>query len=233
MPMAAGVAPRRAGPPTTMPGRRPRRGDHGVVDDDDLAAERIAADAAQQPAVVVDFGHDARTVRAQRDGDDGVAAALDIDLAGIEGEAGRFVVTDDVAAALADDDAIGLADDRAVAFLHLLALGAQLLEVVGHRRSDRPGGSPAAIARRWPRAARGPGRPEPVPGGRVRRRGPGADAAAGGADERRRRAQQRRAGSAGTSRYAGLRPAGGGVGAAPGRGASWLGGGLCRRRGGC
>ena len=101
---------------------------------------RVATQAAQQPTVLVAFCHDARAVRTQRDGDDGVAAALDIDLAGIEGEAGGLVVADDLTVTLSDDDAVVLADDRAVAFLYLLPLGAHGVEAVGHDgRIDRTG----------------------------------------------------------------------------------------------
>jgi hypothetical protein len=58
------------------------------------------------------------------------AAALDIDLAGVEREAGRFIAADDVVAAsrmMTRSDS----DHGAVAFLHLLALSAQLLECWG------------------------------------------------------------------------------------------------------
>ena len=95
-------------------------GGKAVVDDDDLAAAGVAAEAPQQTAFGIVDGDDANAVAALDDGLGVGAAAFDVHVARANGEAAELVVVDDGAVAFADDGAITLADEGAIAFARIL-----------------------------------------------------------------------------------------------------------------
>src|SRR6266403_1549608 len=81
----------------------------GVVDDDDLAAPFVAADAAQQPAITGDHGNDLRAVRPDHDGTGFAADGLGLDVTRTIAEAIEIVAADILLPArVADDNAVRL-----------------------------------------------------------------------------------------------------------------------------
>src|SRR5262249_53004805 len=106
-----------------------------VVDEDELAASRVAPDPAQQPAIGRNNGDDFRAVGTDHDGA-GLAALLQHpDVTRPVAKALHLVVTDELqAGGIADDDASGLHDDGAAALLDLAPFGAEILEPTRTRR---------------------------------------------------------------------------------------------------
>src|SRR5205085_2815478 len=94
-----------------------------VVDDDDLAAADVAADAAEQPPVGADHGNDLRAVGTDHDGAGFAADRLAADVAGAIAEAIEIVAADVLLPArVGDDDAIRLVVDGAATFDDLTSL---------------------------------------------------------------------------------------------------------------
>src|SRR5262249_29892269 len=108
----------------------------GIVDDDDLAAGGIAPDAPEQLAVGTDHRDYLRAIGPEHDSACLAAHDLGPDIARAVAEAVELVVTHELLAArIADDEPAGLHDDGAAAFLHLAALGTEVVDVAWSLRS--------------------------------------------------------------------------------------------------
>src|SRR5205807_5028045 len=97
---------------------------------DDLAAEPVAPEAADQPAVIVHDGDDLVAVRTHEDRVDAVAAALDPALLEAQQALGLVMADEDLSAVAHDEATIGLLDDDPAAGLDpLVPLLLELLHV--------------------------------------------------------------------------------------------------------